>query len=216
LLLSYGLQEDSMTDLTLRSTRSGLRMVFYGQYIPRKGSLLLERVLPALGREYANAEVTFIAPAIDLPRIEAAYRPSFGSRLHALAWMSRSSAMEICRNNDILLFPSMLEGFGKTFLEGMACGLCVVGYAEGGLPDIALNEVEAFYCGAGDEQGFENLLRRCLQEPELARDAGVRAQSKALQYTWRRTAERLQDYCVERLKQKKGSFDEVSDTVAMV
>ena len=124
--------------------------------------------------------------------------------------------MEICRRNDILLFPSMLEGFGKTFLEGMACGLCVVGYAEGGLPDVALNEVEAFYCGAGDEQGFETLLRRCLQEPGLAREAGIRARTKALQFTWRRTAEKLQDYCFERLRQKKGKVAEVVDTVAMV
>jgi glycosyltransferase involved in cell wall biosynthesis len=215
LLLTYGLDEELLAGLPERPSHGGLRMLFYGQYSPGKGSLILERILPTIGREYRDAEITFIVPNTELSHIEAIYGKSFGDRLHAYGWMNRSRAMDICRNSDVMLFPSMMEGFGKAFLEGMGCGLCVVGYAEGGLPDIAVNEMEALYCGP-NERKFEELLRRCLQDPDLAREIGTRARAKAVQFTWRRTAERLQAYCMERLAEKKGNVAEDNRPVAMV
>lgn len=185
-------------------------MLFFGQYVPRKGSLVLERVLPRIGAEFEQSEVTFVVPPEHAERIEGKYREAFGDRLHVFEWMTRDEVIKICRQNDVFLYPSMLEGFGKTFLEAMACGVCVVGYGEGGLPTIAENNVEALYCEPGDERTFEDLLRRCLSNPSMARQIGSRARAKALQFTWQKTATTLENFCLERLKQKEEAIEWVA------
>ncbi|HUO60776.1 MAG TPA: glycosyltransferase family 4 protein [Candidatus Acidoferrales bacterium] len=201
LLMTYGLGP-SFGDELRREPHSGLRMLFFGQYVPRKGSLIMERLLPRLAVEFPDAQVTFVVPREQVGLVNGAYRDAFGDRLRVYPWMSRNEVIRICREHDIFLFPSMLEGFGKTFLEAMACGLCVVGFEEGGLPTVAENQVEAMYCKPGDEAGFEQLLRQCLSDPERARMMGQRARAKALQLTWTKTAQTLEAFCVDRLRQK--------------
>jgi len=210
LLMTYGLDESFFGELPTFPTTAGLRMLFFGQYVSRKGSLLLERILPQLGAEFEDAEVTFVIPSEHIERIEGKYREAFGNRLHAYGWMTRDEVIKICRQNDVFLYPSMLEGFGKTFLEAMACGVCVVGYGEGGLPTIAENNAEALYCQPGDERTFEDLLRRCLANPSWAREIGSRARAKALQFTWQKTARTLESFCLERLKQKEEAIEWVA------
>ncbi len=178
-------------------------MLFFGQYFPRKGSKLLERILPRIARDYPDAELTFIVPSEQAPAIHAAYIDSFGDRLRVLGWMDRVKVAQIAASHDILLFPSYLEGFGKTFLEGMAWGLCVAGFAEGGLPDIAENGQDAVYCPVGDEPGYEGLLRHCLDDPVMTRKIGERARVKAHQFTWKQTAEKLLAFCVEKIESRK-------------
>lgn len=216
LLMTYGLDTSLFDELPERTGSSGLRMLFFGQYVPRKGSIFLERLLPSLGREFGSAEITFIVAPDQTGRIEAAYRDAFGDRLHIFEWMDRRKMLKICSQNDVFLFPSMLEGFGKTFLEAMACGLCVVGYGEGGLPDVAAKDVEAYYCDPGDEKTFERMLRECMANPDRARNAGRSARSKALQYTWQRTAATLEGFCVNRLAQKDEGLALLDDQLKAV
>ncbi len=201
LLMTYGL-DPAFSAATRRESHSGLRMLFFGQYVPCKGTLLMERLLPRLAAEFPQAELTFIVPREQARSIDRAYLGAFGERLKVFPWMNRDEVIRICHDHDLFLFPSLFEGFGKTFLEAMACGLCVVGFEEGGLPTVAENNMEALYCKAGDEAGFEQLLRRCLEDADLVHSIGQRARAKALQFTWTRTAQTLESFCVERLLQK--------------
>ena len=78
----------------------------------------------------------------------------------------------------------------------MAAGLCVAGFAEGGLPDIAANGHEAWYCAPGDVAGLETLLRRALADPAATAELGRRARERVLAYTWERTARETVDLCL--------------------
>jgi glycosyltransferase involved in cell wall biosynthesis len=98
-----------------------------------------------------------------------------------------------------LLFPSFFEGFGKVFLEGMAAGLCVVGFREGGLPAIAAHSRDALICPAGDRHSFRMLTERALGDEELVREVGTRARETAQRFNWERHAIETEDFC-HRLK----------------
>jgi glycosyltransferase involved in cell wall biosynthesis len=176
-------------------------MIFYGQYTARKGTLVLEEILPRVAYRYTDAHLTFIVQQEAVERVRTKFG-SFGDRLHVHEWMPRRDALDLCRKHQIFLFPSMLEGFGKTFLEAMACGLCVVGYREGGLPDLAVNGIEALYCERGNVAELERLLMRALSDPELARRIGEAARRKALTYSWENTAREIEGFCLQRLEQK--------------
>jgi glycosyltransferase involved in cell wall biosynthesis len=101
----------------------------------------------------------------------------------------------IYQEHNILLFPSLFEGFGKVFLEGMAAGLCVVGFREGGLPDIAVHGRDALLCDPGDRRTFGQLVSAALQNPDQTEAIGRRAREVGRRFTWDRHARETEDFC---------------------
>jgi glycosyltransferase involved in cell wall biosynthesis len=199
-VIPYGVGEEFLRRSPSRcdSTLEQVRMLYVGNYLALKGSDVLESLLPPLGKAYPQSTMTFIVPNDVIERVRSRFAPAFGNRLTILNWHRRSELPAIYAGHDILLFPSLFEGFGKTFLEAMVCGLCVVGFGEGGLADIATSGQQALYCETGDVDSLKALLERCLQSAHLTRDIGRRAQQVAQKYSWARTAERTEMFCLTR------------------
>ncbi len=89
---------------------------------------------------------------------------------------------------ELLLFPSLDEGFGFPLLEAMASGLPVVASNRGSLPELA--EEAALLVNPEDEPALARRVRDLLKNPPLQarlREAGI---SRARQFTWERTAQR--------------------------
>jgi glycosyltransferase involved in cell wall biosynthesis len=185
----------------------GARLLYVGNYLALKGSHVLESVLPPLGVAYPHASMTFVVPIDVAPRITARFGPAFGRRLTVLPWRARQTMPEVYAQHDILVFPSLFEGFGRTFLEAMACGACVVGFGEGGLPDVATSGLDAFYCRTGDVTSMTGLMERCLQDPDLVRQVGERARLTAQHYSLARSAELTEAFCEERRHASTGISD---------
>ena len=149
-----------------------------------------------LAAAYPDLSLTCVVGEDAVGLVTARYGRAFGNRVAVLSWRDRSSLLALYAEHDILLFPSLFEGFGKTFLEAMACGLCVVGFNQGGLSDIARSEQSALICDTGDDASFKALIERCLQHPDAARAIGRRAQAVAQPYSWARTAEQTEAFCL--------------------
>jgi len=203
-VIPYGLDEPFLrSDVRRSDGGDAVRMLYVGNYLVLKGSAVLESILPAIGLAQPQASITFVVPGDAIDRIRSRFEPAFGQRLTTVPWLDRRDLISLYGQHDVLLFPSLFEGFGKTFLEGMACAICVVGFNEGGLPDIAANGTEALYCETGVVADLRKLLERCLRTPGLTREIGQRAQQVAQQYSWARTAERIETFCHQR-RQARG------------
>ena len=172
-----------------------LGLLYVGNYLPLKGSNVLEDALPPLGERFPEARLTLVVDPGARERVTARFRRSWGDRLTVHPWLERSRLSQVYAEHDVLLYPSLFEGFGKVWLEAMAFGLCPVGFAEGGLPDIARHEEHALYCPTGDEEGLEVLLDRVLSAPEQARAIGRRAAVRVREFTWDRTAAETVAFC---------------------
>jgi len=195
-VIPYGLDHDATRLASrVRAEGGGRRMLFVGTYLRRKGSHILEALLPPIAAEFPEASLTFVVNGTAAPRIEARYRPAFGNRLTVLNWMERRQLEAVYAAHDVLLFPSLFEGFGKVWLEAMAAGLCVVGFGEGGLPDLARNGEEAWWCAPGDLSTLGALLRHALSDPSQSAAMGRRAQLRVLGLSWDRTARETVAYC---------------------
>jgi glycosyltransferase involved in cell wall biosynthesis len=151
--------------------------------------------MPVIARNHPTAEITFVVPDEWVAAVTSRFGPAFGDRLVIRSWTSRERLMPIYNEHDILHFPSLFEGFGKVCLEGMAAGLCVVGFREGGLPDVALHGREALICDPGDSLAFQHLLSCALNNPERAEDIGQRARELARRFTWDRHAKETENFC---------------------
>ncbi len=74
---------------------------------------------------------------------------------------------------DILLHPSQPhEAFGRTIIEGMACGLPVVGTNVGGIPEAFTHEVSGLLAEVPGPELLAEPLGRLARDPELRRRMG--------------------------------------------
>jgi len=91
------------------------------------------------------------------------------------------------RTADVLLFPSLYEGFGYPVLEAYASGLPVVTSGAGGLREVggdALVVVEGRDPGA-----YVTALEELSDDPSRQEILVERGRARARQFTWQRTAE---------------------------
>lgn len=82
------------------------------------------------------------------------------------------------------------ETFGIGILEAMACGIPVLGYRWGALPDIIQHGVHGFLAEPGDLDGLATGLNYCRKYRVTL---GQNARQRALEYTWEHVAQQFAD-----------------------
>lgn len=96
---------------------------------------------------------------------------------------------------DLLVYPSLYEGFGFPALEAMLTRTPVVASNAGSLPEV-LGDA-ALLVDPHDVKAFIEAVNGVLTNTELWRDLVDRGRTRAKQYSWRRCA----DLTVEIYKQ---------------
>lgn len=117
---------------------------------------------------------------------------SLGVQLQVHIAVSDTELVATLNKAALLLCTSRLEPFGFAPLEANACGLPIVGIAEGGIRETVLNGVNGFLV----EPEAEDLARaanQLLQDPALAKQMGENG-VRQVQQNWR-----VED-CVDRLE----------------
>jgi glycosyltransferase involved in cell wall biosynthesis len=87
----------------------------------------------------------------------------------------RSDALHIVSLMDILIHPSLSEGFGRAVLEGMALGKPVIASSVGGLREIIKDGENGFLVEPGDPQMIAEKLRLLLRNKNLRDNLGKAA-----------------------------------------
>jgi glycosyltransferase involved in cell wall biosynthesis len=88
---------------------------------------------------------------------------------------------------DAFVFPSLYEGFGLPPLEAMACGAPVIAANTSSLPEVVGEAGLLIDPTSVDE--LAQALARLAGDPELRRELGQRARSRAAGFTWEATVE---------------------------
>lgn len=196
-VIPYGVDEELLRQQRVPAP-AALRLLYVGHHLPGKGSAVLEAVLPPVARTHPGVRLTFVVDAASVDVVTRRYAPDFGQRLTVRSWTTRDELYRVYAAHDVLLHPSFFEGFGKAWQEAMACGLCVVAFSEGGLPDVARNGEDALIADVGDVAALRALLERCLADPPMARSIGDRARVAVRRYTWDHTAAMTESFCERR------------------
>ncbi|MCS7283792.1 MAG: glycosyltransferase family 1 protein [Anaerolineae bacterium] len=88
---------------------------------------------------------------------------------------------------DLVVVPSLYEGFGLPVLEAMACGTPVVCSNATSLPEVAGDA--ALLVSPLDEEEWTQAMARLLTDRSLWEDLRARGLARARLFTWERTAE---------------------------
>ena len=102
---------------------------------------------------------------------------------------------------DVCVMPSYSESFGLVALEAQACGCPVVASGVSGLRSVVRDEVSGYLIDEHDPAAYAERIGRLLADRELAQQMGRRGSLLAQRFSWKRTADRLEelfDSVVER------------------
>jgi D-inositol-3-phosphate glycosyltransferase len=94
---------------------------------------------------------------------------------------------------DVCVMPSYSESFGLVGLEAQACGTPVVGSDVTGLRSVVRDEVSGYLVAGPDPATYAERIGRLLDNPELAQQMGRRGMLLAQRFSWKRTADRLEE-----------------------
>jgi glycosyltransferase involved in cell wall biosynthesis len=89
-------------------------------------------------------------------------------------------------DSDVLLMPSLHEGFGLPVLEAMASAVPVVASNRGSLPEVVGDA--GLLVEPQDLEAISDAVVRALTDPILRADLVARGLERASQFTWERTA----------------------------
>jgi len=174
------------------------RALFVGSISPRKGVHYLLQAWKEL--QLSDAELLLVGangfPQDWLKRYEDIFRyvPSVP---HASLNQYYSSA-------SVLVFPSLVEGFGLVLLEAMACGIPVITTPNTAGPDILADGIEGFIVPIRDVEALKEKLEWCYSHPQELAQMGQAARQKAEQLTWGLYRQKLASR-VQKLLNKKNS-----------
>ncbi|WP_157956310.1 glycosyltransferase family 4 protein [Acuticoccus yangtzensis] len=137
------------------STRP-LRVVWAGTFSIRKGAHLFVEAWRKMDPRHAVAD---IYGAVVLPERLWAPAPA-GMTFHGS--VVRSTLFQAFATADILMFPSLSDGFGMVVTEAFSRGLPVITTADAGASDLMRHGENGLIIPAGDADAIADALRWCL------------------------------------------------------
>lgn len=184
----------------------------YFKPLPKKDSLF--RAL-YVGRIYAGKGIHYLIPAWEQLKLKNAELVLVGSNLFPKGWLEQyrdicihiPSVPHILLNEyysqgSVLVFPSLMEGFGLVILEAMACGIPVITTSNTGGIDIIDDGVDGFIIPIRDIEALKDRIQWCYDHPDELAQMGVMARKKAEQLTWELYRKRLASKVIEVLESK--------------
>lgn len=176
-VIPYG--APSVAERALVSNSGDLRVLYVGSLGQRKGLSYLLRAIDLLGR--GNAALTLIGKKVTdgCRPLEEAIR-----RHHWIPTLPHGEILAEMQRHDVLVLPSLFEGFGLVILEAMAQGLPVITTAHTAGPDLLSEGLEGFIVPIRSAEAIAEKLDRLAGDPALLEEMKQAARKKAGERRW--------------------------------
>jgi starch synthase len=173
----YGSDEPRSDPAPVR--RDGpLRVLFVGSLSQRKG---IAEVFDSVGAMGRHAELTVIGRKTGAPckPLDEAL-----ARCRWIPSMPREAILEEMRSHDVLLFPSLFEGFGLVVTEALSQGLPVITTAHTCGPDVIEDGVEGFLVPVSNPEAITEKLDWLDRDRGRIQAMREAAMKKARELSW--------------------------------
>jgi alpha-maltose-1-phosphate synthase len=159
------------------STTGPLRVLYVGSLSQRKGLshlfAAMELVHPAASLTVIGARVA-ACPPLDEALTRVRYIPS----------LPHGGILDEMRRHDVLVFPSLFEGFGLVITEAMSQGLVVITTPHTAGPDLINDGSDGFIVPIRDPTTIGERLLRLAHDRELLASMGQAALATARRRSW--------------------------------
>jgi glycosyltransferase involved in cell wall biosynthesis len=183
-VISYGAPAEC-TVPTERSSRTGkLKILFAGALSQRKG---ISYLLHAVDLLASQVELTMIGRRVTKCRaLDAALR------VHRwIPSLPHAAMLQEMRRHDVMVFPSLFEGFGLVLLEAMSQGVPVITTPHTAAPEFITDGEDGFIVPIRDVGAIVEKLEILVSDPDRMASMSYAARHKAAQHSWEQYRRRL-------------------------
>ena len=168
-------------------------ILFVGNAKPHKGIPTLLHAFAQLSASFREFDLVFVGGRPDQDDYIRAMLEATGieNRTKMLGNISGEELVRAYNCAEMLVMPSLYEGFGLPALEAMSCGLPVVVSDAGSLPEIVGDA--AAICHAGNPDSLADSMESILRDPRLRGDLIERGKRQVQKYSWKETAVKTLD-----------------------
>jgi starch synthase len=166
------------------ASKGKLRVIYVGALTQAKG---LGYLLEAASRLRSAISLTLVGRRV------AETAPT-ASALEEHRWspsLAHSDLLDLMREHDVLVLPSLHEGFGLVLTEAMSQGLVVIATRHTAAPDLLTDNVEGFLIPIRSAEAIEEKLVQLERDRERLGEMQKAAQEKARGQSWEIYRQRL-------------------------
>jgi glycosyltransferase involved in cell wall biosynthesis len=187
-----GINIDNFTPMSSsQSSRKQVRVLFSGNLTRRKGA----HWLPLIAKQLQKNVCIYYTQGL---RTQNNLAPN--SKLQPIGPVPFKDMANRYREMDLLLLPSVREGFGLAVAEAMACGLPVVASDCSAIPELIDEGKGGFLCPVGDINAFAEKINLLADSPKLRSEMGEYNRTKVEKmFTLDRMVKEYQDLFQEVL-----------------
>ena len=181
-VIPYGVDLHHFTPaMTQKSAHDGpLRLLFVGRINQRKGLRYLLEALDSMPE--GGVELTICGRVLDGLELLDRHRKQIVVRPSVNA----AALVEAYRHADLLVLPSIAEGFGQVLLEALACGLPILATTRTAAPDLIREGVEGFVVAPQRADLLAGRIEWATEHRDELAAMSSRARLCAEQFTWAR------------------------------
>ena len=163
------------------SEKQVFRFLFVGQISYLKGTPFLLKAFEQLNLQCKNAELWLCGHVVDGSEKLAFTLPE---NVKYFGHVPFEELPEIYDQVDVLVSPTLFDGFSQVCLEAMACGKPVITTSSCGIKDLIENGKEGFIVPSKDVNALVEKMTTLINNHKLCNTMGKKAKEKAKNYTW--------------------------------
>lgn len=164
--------------LLTRKENEPIRFVFVGGTKQLKG---LSYMLEAF-QHVDHQKATFTIIGID--NLSGELKQKYGKDVYFRGAVLHDQMPQELKKYDVMIFPSLGEGFGLSIIEAMACGLPVIATNHTGGNDIIEDGSTGFVIPIEDEKAIQEKMMWFINHREKIPQMGLSAMKTAKEMTW--------------------------------
>ena len=146
--------------------------------IYQKGITYALRAFASIQENYPDAHLIITGDGILREALETEAQ-ALNLRSHFLGWQPEPT--HILAAYDVLLMPSLWEGFGLVMLEAMAQGIPIIGSRVSAIPEVIADEETGLLVPSGDVDGLATAIDRMLSDAQRRQAMGAAGKERLIE-----------------------------------
>ena len=165
--------------------RKKIKLLFVGRLEQRKGIGDVVQVADSL-KDFVSLTIVGQKPTNDCEALNSALTKHLW-----IPSMPHSKILEVMKEHDVLLFPSLFEGFGMVITEAMSQGTPVITTERTAGPDLITHGQNGWLMKAGSTVSLRNCVEEIIENRELISQVGKNALESAFNRPWKQYGDEL-------------------------
>jgi len=111
-----------------------------------------------------------------------------------LGYIPRKNLPLVYSSADVLVLPSLEDGFGLVLIEAMACGIPIITTTNTAGPDLIRDRIEGIIVPPRDIDALADAIQWLKDNPKMRTDMGIKARERVNEnFTWKNWADRFKE-----------------------